>query len=229
MGRRVVRTVEGGIGDGEVKLGGGGLGDVEFAVQLLQLVHGRADETLRSGTTLEALEALAGGGYVGREDAELLADSYRFLRNVEHLLQVQRLRRTHLLPGDRAQARWLARALGYRPDQRGDSVAVFQAERALHAREVRRLHEKLFSRPLLSAVARVPSEQLRLAPDAARRRLTALGYADPDGALRHLESLTAGVSRRAAIQRALLPVMLESFADAPDPDDGLLAYRQAAP
>ena len=105
---------------------------------------------------------------------------------------------------------------------------MWRAEWALHAREVRRLHEKLFYRPLLEAVARVPTEALRLTPDEARRRLEALGYADPPGALRHIEALTAGLSRRAALQRALLPVILSELADAPDPDAGLLAYRQVS-
>ncbi|MEP6761273.1 MAG: bifunctional [glutamine synthetase] adenylyltransferase/[glutamine synthetase]-adenylyl-L-tyrosine phosphorylase, partial [Sporichthyaceae bacterium] len=63
---------------------------------------------------------------------------------------------------------------------------------------------------------------------AAHDRLDALGYLDPPGALRHLEALTTGVSRRAAIQRTLLPVMLSWFADAPDPDGGLLAFRQVS-
>jgi [glutamine synthetase] adenylyltransferase / [glutamine synthetase]-adenylyl-L-tyrosine phosphorylase len=228
MRRRVEEAVPPALAEREIKLGRGGLRDVEFAVQLLQLVHGRADESLREPATLDALAALSAGGYVGRHDAATLAASYRFLRLVEHRLQLQRLRRTHLVPDDPAGLRWLARALGYRPDRRGDAVAVFHAEWALHAREVRRLHEKLFYRPLLGAVARVPVEGLRLTPEAARHRLEALGFADPDGALRHLEALTAGVSRRAAIQRALLPVMLESFADAPDPDAGLLGYRQVS-
>ena len=72
--------------DRQLKLGPGGLRDVEFSVQLLQLVHGRADDTLR-GTTLEALDALAQGGYVGREDAAALDDSYRLLRTLEHRIQ----------------------------------------------------------------------------------------------------------------------------------------------
>ena len=93
---------------------------------------------------------------------------------------------------------------------------------------VRRLHEKLFYRPLLDAVARLPTEAARLTPEAARARLEALGYADPAGALRHIEALTTGVRRRAAIQRALLPVLLGWFADAAEPDAGLLAFRQVS-
>jgi len=225
MRRRVADTLPGRIAGRDLKLGRGGLRDVEFAVQLLQLVHGRADPSLRSGTTLTALAALGAGGYVGREDAATLAAAYRFLRVAEHRLQLQHLRRTHLLPEDPAGLRWLARAMGINSGAHDSPATAFQAEHAQHAREVRRLHEKLFYRPLLTAVARVPTEALRLGTAAAADRLAALGFGDPPGALRHLGALSSGVSRRAAIQRTLLPPLLALLADAPDPDAGLLAYR----
>ncbi|MFG2086330.1 bifunctional [glutamine synthetase] adenylyltransferase/[glutamine synthetase]-adenylyl-L-tyrosine phosphorylase [Spirillospora sp. NPDC048824] len=226
MRRRVEADLNQRTADSErqLKLGPGGLRDVEFPVQLLQLVHGRADETLRSPTTLDALADLSQGGYVGRDDAAALASAYRFLRRVEHLVQLHRLRRTHLVPGDEDGLRRLGRALGLRTDPVGEFTALWRR----HAREVRRIHEKLFYRPLLRAVARLPGEESRLTPEAARTRLEALGYADPAGALRHIEALTSGVSRRAAIQRTLLPVMLGWFADAPDPDAGLLGFRQVS-
>ncbi len=228
MRRRVVDHLPPGVIDREIKLGPGGLRDVEFAVQLLQLVHGRADSSLQVRATLPALAALRDGGFVGRDDALSLADAYEFLRAAEHRLQLFKLRRTHLVPDDPAALLRLARSLGFRPDARGDAVAVWNSEWALHAREVRRLHEKLFYRPLLEAVARVPVAALRLTTDEARRRLEALGYTDPVGALRHIEALTSGVSRRAALQRALLPVILSELADAPDPDAGLFAYRRVS-
>jgi glutamate-ammonia-ligase adenylyltransferase len=228
MRRRVEANIPPAQAERELKLGRGGLRDVEFAVQLLQMVHGRVDPHLRVGGTLPALTALSAGGYVGREDAATLIASYRFLRTVEHRLQLLRLRRTHLLPTDEQQLRWLARSLGYKPDARGDAVAVLRAELALHTREVRRLHEKLFYRPLLSAVARVPGENLQLGSKAAGDWLRALGFADPDGALRHLGALTGGVSRSASMQKYLLPVLLQTFASCPDPDAGLLAYRQVS-
>ncbi|HYH24546.1 MAG TPA: bifunctional [glutamine synthetase] adenylyltransferase/[glutamine synthetase]-adenylyl-L-tyrosine phosphorylase [Blastococcus sp.] len=228
MRRRVEANIPPAQAERELKLGRGGLRDVEFAVQLLQMVHGRADAGLRVGGTLPALTALSSGGYVGRDDAATLIASYRFLRTVEHRLQLLRLRRTHLLPTDEQQLRWLARSLGYKPDHRGDAVAVLRAELTLHTREVRRLHEKLFYRPLLSAVARVPGERLHLGSKAAGDWLRALGFADPEGALRHLSALTGGVSRSASMQKYLLPVLLQAFASCPDPDAGLLAYRQVS-
>jgi glutamate-ammonia-ligase adenylyltransferase len=237
MRRRVEQSLPAKRAGRELKLGPGGLRDIEFAVQLLQLVHGRTDESLRSPATLPALAELAEGGYVGRADAADLAAAYRFLRRTEHLLQLHSLRRTHALPEDPAVLRRLGRAFtnglwyhdpAVRPQHGSDPAAEFDELWRRHARQVRRLHEKLFYRPLLDAVARLPSEQARLTPEAARARLEALGYVDPVGALRHIDALTSGVSRRAAIQRTLLPVLLGWFASYAEPDAGLLGFRQVS-
>src|SRR6202453_3326079 len=240
MRRRVEESLPPKQAGRELKLGPGGLRDIEFAVQLLQLVHGSTDESIRAPATLPALAELAAGGYVGRADADDLAAAYRFLRRTEHLLQLHRLSRTHTLPDDPAVLRRLGRAMRINfgpnepwlnsavPDNRADPAAEFDALWRRHAMQVRRLHEKLFYRPLLDAVARLPAEAARLSPSAARARLEALGYVDPAGALRHIDALTSGVSRRAAIQRTLLPVLLGWFADFAEPDAGLLAFRQVS-
>ncbi|MFD6174884.1 bifunctional [glutamine synthetase] adenylyltransferase/[glutamine synthetase]-adenylyl-L-tyrosine phosphorylase [Streptomyces coeruleorubidus] len=224
MRRRVVENIPVAEVDRQLKLGPGGLRDVEFAVQLLQLVHGRTDTSLRSGTTLDALKALAAGGYVGRADAAQLDEAYRFLRSMEHRIQLFRLRRTHLVPEDEAELRRIGRSLGLRTDP----VAELLREWKRHATVVRRLHEKLFYRPLLDAVAQLATGEARLSAEAARERMVALGYADPASALRHLEALASGVTRKAAIQRTLLPVMLGWFADSADPDAGLLNFRKVS-
>ncbi|MGI5995350.1 MAG: bifunctional [glutamine synthetase] adenylyltransferase/[glutamine synthetase]-adenylyl-L-tyrosine phosphorylase [Saccharomonospora viridis] len=230
MRRRVERHVPVEIVDRELKLGRGGLRDVEFAVQLLQLVHGRVDTTLRSPSTVDALEALGVGGYVGRVDAAELRESYEFLRTVEHRLQLRGLRRTHLFPeqDDVERLRWLARACAIRPAKGKPENEILTSEFRRHVRRIRRLHEKLFYRPLLEAVSKVPTEALRLTTEQAASRLAALGYLAPDGALRHIQALTSGVSRRAAIQKTLLPVLLDLLADTPDADGGLLAYRRVS-
>ncbi|MBL1066669.1 bifunctional [glutamine synthetase] adenylyltransferase/[glutamine synthetase]-adenylyl-L-tyrosine phosphorylase [Streptomyces sp. 7-21] len=224
MRRRVERSIPASHAGRELKLGPGGLRDVEFAVQLLQLVHGRSDPELRDAPTLPALEALAAGGYVARQDAASLADSYRFLRTAEHRIQLYRLRRTHLMPTEPSELRRLGRSLGFTAEPANELTQEWKR----HTAAVRRLHEKLFYRPLLDAVARLDAGQARLAPEAARERLVALGFADPAAALRHLRALTSGVSRKAAIQRTLLPVMLDRFADSADPDSGLLNFRKVS-
>jgi glutamate-ammonia-ligase adenylyltransferase len=222
MRRRVEEHVPAAEADRQLKLGVGGLRDVEFTVQLLQLVHGRADEAIRSPNTLTALAALAAGGYVGRESAAQLAVCYRFLRALEHRIQLHRLRRTHLMPTAEADLRRLARSVGMRADGAQGLEDRWRTVR----RDVRHLHEELFYRPLLPATAQLSTEEASLAPDAARARLAAIGYRDPAGAMRHIAALTEGVSRRASIQRQLLPVMIGWFADGADPDSGLLAFRR---
>ncbi|WP_432564997.1 bifunctional [glutamine synthetase] adenylyltransferase/[glutamine synthetase]-adenylyl-L-tyrosine phosphorylase [Kineococcus sp. SYSU DK003] len=229
MRRRVESLIPSKEADRQLKLGVGGLRDVEFSIQLLQMVHGRSDERLRrSANTLEALDSLAAYGYVGRHDAGELDRDYRLLRSLEHRIQVHRLRRTHVMPVAESDLRRLGRSLGLRPDPVQALEDVWRGTR----RDVRRLHEKLFYRPLLTAVAKLPAADARidahLSPEAARERLAALGYSDPAGALRHLEALTGGVSRRASIQRTLLPVLLAWFADGADPDAGLLAFRRVS-
>ncbi|MET4223412.1 bifunctional [glutamine synthetase] adenylyltransferase/[glutamine synthetase]-adenylyl-L-tyrosine phosphorylase [Oerskovia enterophila] len=221
MRRRVEDHVPAAEADRQLKLGKGGLRDVEFTVQLLQLVHGRADDSIRSPSTLTALAALAAGGYVGREHATRLAACYRFLRSLEHRIQLFRLRRTHLIPTGEDDLRRLARSVGMRSEGAEGLMERWRATR----REVRALHEELFYRPLLPATAQLSTEEASLAPEAAKARFQAIGYRDPAGAMRHVVALTEGVSRRAAIQRQLLPVMLGWFAEGADPDAGLLNFR----
>ena len=212
-------------GDRQVKLGPGGLRDIEFAVQLLQLVHGRHDPALRSGSTLVALDRLTAAGFVGRADAAQLAEAYRFLRLVEHRLQLASERRTHTIPAGEEARRWLARTLGYRDGPEADALERFEADRRRHAGAVRGLHEKLFYRPLLEAFGAVPAG---LDPEGASERLAALGFANPGRAMASLRALTSGLSRRATLMRAMLPVMLPWLAEAPDPDGGLAALRVLA-
>ncbi|MDN7120824.1 bifunctional [glutamine synthetase] adenylyltransferase/[glutamine synthetase]-adenylyl-L-tyrosine phosphorylase [Nocardioides sp. ChNu-153] len=222
MRRRVLEHIPSKEAARQLKLGSGGLRDVEFAVQLLQLVHGRGDERIRSQATLSALAELTRGGYVGQEDGRALHEAYAFLRTLEHRMQLWQMRRTHVVPEDEADLRRLGRSMGHARN----AVVELEKEWRHHRREVRRLHEKIFYRPLLEAVARIPGANARLSPESAEQRLAALGYLDPAAALRHLEALTAGLSRTARIQRTLLPVLLAWFADAPDPDAGLLGFRR---
>ncbi|WP_369374392.1 bifunctional [glutamine synthetase] adenylyltransferase/[glutamine synthetase]-adenylyl-L-tyrosine phosphorylase [Promicromonospora sp. Populi] len=220
MRKRIEDNVPVAEADRQIKLGKGGLRDVEFTVQLLQLVHGRADEDIRSRTTLDALAALSRGGYVGREHARRMGECYRFLRALEHRIQLFRLRRTHLMPTAEAELRRLARGLG-----QGGADDLVKTWRLVR-REVRDLHEAVYYRPLLPATALLSTGEASLAPKAAMARFAATGYRDPAGAMRHVHALTDGVSRRAAIQRQLLPVLLGWFAEGADPDEGLLAFRK---
>lgn len=222
MRRRVVSLLPPAQAEREIKLGAGGLRDVEFSVQLLQLVHGRADERLRLRGTFEALAALIAYGYVGRGDGYDLDTAYRLQRLLEHRIQLHKLRRTHLMPSDELNQRWLARSLGLAETR--DLMHLWRAT----TRRVLSLHQRLFYSPVLEAVARIPSAEVRLTSQEAETRLRALGYGDPKAALRHIEALSTGMSRRAEIQRQLLPAMLGWFTAGPNPDHGLLAFRKVS-
>jgi glutamate-ammonia-ligase adenylyltransferase len=228
MRRRVEELVPVDVREREIKLGTGGLRDVEFAVQLLQLVHGRGDDSLHVAATLEALAALGAGGYIGRDDAANLRASYEFLRLLEHRLQLQRLKRTHLLPAldDDEGLRWLARAAHIRADGRHDALGVLREELKRQTVRVSRLHAKLFYQPLLESVSPDMGLSRGLSPAAAERQIAALGYQAPHAALTHLAALTNQSGRRGRVQSVLLPNLLYWLSDTPDPDAGLLAYRR---
>ncbi|HKX75407.1 MAG TPA: bifunctional [glutamine synthetase] adenylyltransferase/[glutamine synthetase]-adenylyl-L-tyrosine phosphorylase [Acidimicrobiia bacterium] len=199
----------------DLKRAPGGIRDVEFSIQLLQLIHGRADPQLRVPGSVPALSALVAGGYVNSDDAASLADSYRWLRTVEHRLQLWQLSQTHQLPDDR---RHLALVLGYRTGEI-DAVAALEADLHRHRLQVRQLHESLYYRPLLEAFAAAPAAGL--GRHQAEERLRALGFRDVRGAAAAFESLTAGLSRSSRLMNQLLPLMLDWLAATPNPDLGL--------
>src|SRR5262249_40684347 len=134
MRRRVIDHIPASQAERQLKLGSGGLRDVEFAVQLLQLVHGRADDRIRQPTTLTALDALTRHGYVGRADGESLHRAYAFLRTLEHRIQLFQLRRTHVVPDDERSLRRIGRSMGFHKEP----VQSLDQEWQHHRREVRR-------------------------------------------------------------------------------------------
>lgn len=205
----------------QIKLGPGGLRDIEFTVQLLQLVHGRTDESVRQRDTISAINALANGGYVSRSDAQQFAKHYKFLRLIEHRIQLSEMRRTHLMPTSESKRRALARALNLKFHAE-DLIQKWESVKL----EVRALHQSIFYRPLLSAVSKLDNDSLSLSDAQVQDRLHAIGFSDPKGALEQIAALTAGLSRRAAIQKQLLPVLIQWFSEGSDPDAALLAFRR---
>ena len=221
MRERVTEFIPANEIDLQLKLGPGGLRDIEFTVQLLQLVHGRTDDTIHQRDTIGAIHALSQGGYIGRSEASEFASHYRFLRLLEHRIQMSEMRRSHLMPTSDSKRRALARSVDSKLTAEGliekwESVKV----------DVRALHQRIFYRPLLSAVSKLGDDSLSLSTDQVRDRLHAIGFDDPKGALDHITALTSGLSRRAVIQKQLLPVLLQWFAEGSDPDSALLAFRR---
>lgn len=219
MRKRVLDLIPQQERDREIKLGRGGLRDVEFTAQLLQLVHGVSDESVRVADTLSALDSLSEAGLLGRQDAERFKTHYQTLRAIEHRVQLSKLRRDHLLPIDESELRRVAR---------GMQLTAGELEELWHRvrGEVAALHDSVFYRPLLTAMASLTPGEVKLSDEEVLERLSALGFQDPKGAVSHITALTSGVSRRAVIQRTLLPVLLRWMAEGIDPDRALVSFRR---
>ena len=207
----------------ELKRGPGGIRDVEFAVQLLQLAHGRHDQGVRSANTLEALDQLTRGGYLDPADAEHLATAYRYLRRVEHRLQLRDEQQVYALPRQPPARARLARVLGYRDRPDATALEQFEETHRRHLASVRSIHERLFFRPLLDALAgrgEVPAD--------VGEQLAAFGFHDIAATRAAVAELTAGMSRNARQFQALMPLLLQWFSTTPNPDLGLLQLRTVA-
>ena len=215
-------TRPGRVSDDDVKLGPGGIRDIEFAIQLLQLVHGGSDDSVRSPNTLAALAALVENGYLADDDGAGLAVAYRWLRTVEHRLQLWQERRIHRLPADSEQRARVARVLGFRDAPARGAREGFESAHRGVLTDVRGRFERLFYRPMIESLAGAGPG--RLAPDALRERLGVLGFRDVERAARTLSELVGGTSRRAKLFRVLSPAMLRYLALQPLPDEGLFSF-----
>jgi glutamate-ammonia-ligase adenylyltransferase len=228
MKRKVDDSLRSGAYERDVKLGRGGIREVEFWVQAHQLVHGGKDSRLQVRGTLAALARLQGGGYVDATLAARLADAYRFLRDVEHKIQVVHERQTQRIPDDPEAERGLARRLGFLGPTGTDD---FRVAHAAHANLVHATFEALFHG---AETARRRDERPEMAPlmdeldDEARsrKRLAALGFRE-DTALADLRTLRDGPrhtppsARRRRVIAALAPALVAALADSPDPDRAL--------
>jgi len=215
-----------GLSDRELKLGSGGIRDVEFAVQLLQLVHGGADGELRTPTTLTALAELADAGYVARLDADQLTSAYCFLRTVEHRLQLDDEQQVHAIPDGELEQDKLARVLGYTGTIAASAAERFLSDLRGHQGTVRAIHERLWFRPLLEAFAH-EGERV-LTEEAAAARLAAFGFTDAERTQQAVRELTRGLTRSSRLMQQLLPLLLDWLSASPDPDLGLLGLRNLA-
>jgi glutamate-ammonia-ligase adenylyltransferase len=203
----------------DIKRSRGGIRDIEFTVQLLQLVHGRFDPDLRVTSTLEAVEVLGTHGYIDSDDAQRLSEAYIFLRDLEHRIQLWDLQQTHTIPSDIEARERIGRSLGLTVDPAASLDRRLDEVR----REVRDLHERLYFRPILDSLVGLPSA--RLDPADAALRLEALGFHDVVSATRAFEELTAGLSRKSRVMHQTLPLMIDWLSQSPDPDLGLSQLR----
>jgi len=212
----------------DVKLGRGGIREIEFFVNALQLVHGGKDPSLREPNTLRALSRIVRSGLVSDGDARKLADAYVFLRRVENRLQMREERQTHVLPEHAAELTRIARGLGFVENAR--FFGTLDAHREVVADAFARLlgqaaREDLPDEPLL-----VRALDLEATPEAREAALTARGFREPARALAAFPRLAR--VRGSPFQEAGPGVsadavrLLSALADTPDPDQALMLFSE---
>lgn len=229
----------------DFKRGPGGIRDIEFSTQLLLLAHGRSDPLVRSPNTLLALEQLKRAGSIDVSDAEHLSVAYRYLRQIEHRLQLRDEQAIYEIPSDDVGLDWLARVLGYRDGGRDETGAtataaqLFTQQYQRHQASVREIEQRLFLRPSIEALAQAQAQAATHVPVHAQtpsspaapgltqdltRQLELLGFSNIDQATRICEKLTAGISRTARSLSQMLPLLLSCLAATPDPDLGIIRF-----
>ena len=211
----------------DVKLGQGGIREIEFVAQTLLLVWGGRDPSLREPTTLRALRLLVRAGHLGRRAAAELTLAYRVLRRVEHRLQMVADRQTHVIPAKPAELERFAVFMGCR------SAAAFAAGLEPHMARVRQRYAEVFD-----IVPEPPPEVFDLDlsglddPPATVATLEAFGFRNAPGIIAALRAWRAGrlralrSSRSRELLDAVLPGLLAALAEQTDPDGAFMRFDQ---
>jgi glutamate-ammonia-ligase adenylyltransferase len=206
----------------DVKLGSGGIREIEFLVQATQLIYAGKERSIRERNTLKSLQRLEEKGLLPREDCETLTSAYGFLRTVEHRIQVESERQTHRLPTKAEDLKRLAKRCGFK------DIEEFKRVLESHSRNVERLYDGIFHEPS-KRLEEVPPEVAYLFEDEVDRgevieRLSSMGFEDPEAAYRRLQTLreaepSARLTQRSrTILRRLAPHLFLEASRSPDPD-----------
>jgi glutamate-ammonia-ligase adenylyltransferase len=210
-----------------VKLGVGGIREVEFLVQALQLLYSGDDPWLRERNSLRAIFRLTERGYLPQSLGRFLGEALVFLRTVEHRLQIVDEFQTHTLPGEPAALARLARRLG----STETPVAARRGFEAEYRRVTRGVHQAFAD--FFAGSPGTPAEARESAPRIPTyTALKATGFADPDRARQNLRLVLEGrplvpyaLPLRRAL-RAIFPVLLEALWQSPDPDEALNQFER---
>lgn len=233
-----------------VKIGEGGIRDIEFAVQLLQLLVGGQHPSVRTGNTLEALQRLRREGFLTPEEAIILRESYCFLRTVEHRLQILYEQQTQKLPTDPRQLELLARRMGF------ENATYFRETYDRVRAQVREIFLRVFYGEASDRVMQQQESTLRdllnaiddpRAQEKVREHLVQGGFREPERAVRLLQiplmgtdtgiedadsaqSVTLGAATPAMRQSFLriAPALITYASRSPSPDDALLGIETLA-
>ena len=207
-----------------VKLGTGGIRDIEFAIQCLQLVHGGPNPSLRCHNSLETIERLHHHGMLAQMDRDILADAYRFLRTVEHRIQMKSDLQRYSLPSKEADLIKLAKRIGYQDSGVSSALEAFQADYARHTTAVRQIFDKILAAPISDREIDIATLLTTNDSGAIRALLEPIGFTDIREAHRRLKLMAEGPDgvrfsphvRRLFVD--LVPTLLHLLSESPDPD-----------
>ncbi|MGO8690630.1 MAG: bifunctional [glutamate--ammonia ligase]-adenylyl-L-tyrosine phosphorylase/[glutamate--ammonia-ligase] adenylyltransferase, partial [Thermoguttaceae bacterium] len=223
---------DGGGDDRNVKTGRGGIRDVEFVIQFLQLLNGGDLPALRTTNTLEAMAQLVHVGCLTDQERALLEENYTFLRRIEHLLQIMFDLQTHLLPEEDEEQRKLALRLGYADAAERPALAAFAGDYRSKTDLNRRVLDHLLHDAFSDEAGTEAESDLVLDPDPPPERIVeVLGkypFRDVKQAYRNLMALGEEKIRFLSARRcrhflaAIAPQLLEALAATADPDSALV-------
>lgn len=232
------RVIREGHDDRNVKTGRGGIRDVEFVIQFLQLLNGGDLPALRVGNTLEAIARLEQCGCLTHQERTILEENYVFFRRVEHRLQIMFDLQTHLVPGDPVEVRRLAIRLGYADGPQAAALEAFETEYREKSELSRKILDHLLHDAFGEDAATEPEVDLVLDPDPPRERIAeVLGryrFRDVDQAYRNLVALSTERIRFLSTRRcrhflaSIAPRLLKAVSTATDPDSTLLNLAQVS-
>jgi glutamate-ammonia-ligase adenylyltransferase len=221
-----------------VKTGHGGIRDVEFAIQFLQLLNGGDLADLRTGNTLSAIGRLEQVGCLNPQEASFLTDSYVFLRRIEHLLQIMFDLQTHELPARPDEVRKLALRMGYRELPGRPALESFEADYRSKTDVNRRILDHLLHDAFPQGAEAEPEVDLILDPDPSpgrlREVLSKYGFRDVDQAYKNLMALASEKVRFLSTRRcrhflaSITPGLLSAVASTSDPDSTLVTLEQVS-
>ena len=215
-----------------VKLGIGGIREIEFFTQALQLVNGGYEPKLRRAGTVAALTELARHNFISNKERDSLANAYRFLRQVEHKVQIVQEAHAHSIPQDRDAEQALARRLGYRRKGKRSEREQFWQDYRRETKTVRSMFDKLFYSAQKEIEQGAASAAGSVWHDLDHREvvlaaLTKSGFADPARAYENLISVRDGEvyappsPKRLKVMRVLGPALMTSITGSSAPDRAL--------
>ncbi|MBI1248703.1 bifunctional [glutamate--ammonia ligase]-adenylyl-L-tyrosine phosphorylase/[glutamate--ammonia-ligase] adenylyltransferase [bacterium] len=232
------RATAAGAVDANVKTGHGGIRDIEFVIQFLQLLNGGDLPQIHTPNTLEGIHTLEEVGCLTLQERTILKDNYSFLRKLEHRLQIMFDLQTHSLPSEPRERTKLALRMGYVDDQDGTALDKFQAEFLEKTEINRKILDHLLHDAFPDDEETAPVVDLVLDPeptaDAIDEVLADFGFHDPKAAYENLMALTRERVRFLSTRRcrhflaAIAPQLLEAISQTPDPDSTLVNLSQVS-